>query len=395
MYVDDGYGEITDESFAQVEAEMEEMYGGYEPTDEELEGMFIQHVKDTVKSGKFCSELKDWLQVHDQIASLGRIRNGQPSEAVRRGAEADFRETMDLLGYDDRSRLTPAEWVDTQGRAAAKREGFVWESAVNGDYSIRPDFGMVDDVYFDDLPFDEMVAYRVAFGEPWTKEDTDILNNSIRKEWDSLHKHIAWLEADNEADFQAIDSIEQLRSQDGIQGNEEGLSWYEQTRRRFGESREAMEAEYEENKKFIPQKYKVLRDDLFKRVYATSMTRMDMLPEKTRGDFSSKDSLITKETYDYLGSEYGSFYRQQIRDYAKETVDSIKARSSLGVDFSLHGTGYQIAVEPQNDRTRSFVESQRAGANKSRELPKDGERILNSVENGVSNPDYDFDEYDN
>ena len=73
----------------------------------------------------------------------------------------------------------------------------------------------------------------------------------------------------------------------------------------------------------------------------------------------------------------------------------------FGVDFSLHGTGSGIIVEPQNERAKMFARSRKqisaqkkAGVNRNRDVPHEWNEMLNSVENGVSNPDYDFDEYD-
>ena len=386
------YGELTPEEYAQMEADMEEIYGDNQPTDEELDGMFVEHVLDTVKRGEFHSTMNDWVQVHDQIASLGRIRHGEPSSIVLNGAEADFKQTMDLLGYNEKSRLSPAEWVNQQGIAAGRREGRNWQAVIDGDYSIDPYLVAIDDIH--EIPFDEMVAYRVARSEPWTKADTDLLNSKIREEWDSLNEDMCAQDMENDMELFAMDGIETLREQDGIQGDEPTIPWYEANRRAFGKDRETVQREHDENAKRLEQMYGVLRDELFKRVYATGMTRMDALPEATRGDHDAKDSLISRQTYDYLGSEYGTYYRKQIREYADETVRSIQARSTLGVDFSLHGTGSQIAVEPQNERTKMFAESKKVSANKNRDVPHGWKKMLNSVENGVSNPDYDFDEYD-
>lgn len=388
----DGDWELTPEEYAQMEAEMEEIYGDNQPSDEELDGMYVEHVLDIVKNGEFHSTLNDWVQVYDQIASLGRIRNGEPSSIVLNGAEADFKQTMGLLGYNEKSCLSPAEWVNQQGIAAGRREGRSWRAVVDGDYSIDPNLVAIDDIK--EIPFDEMVAYRAARNEPWTKADTNLLNSKICREWDSLNEDIEIQQTENDMDLFAMDGVEMLREQDGIQGDEPTIPWYEANRRAFGKDRETVQKEHDENAERINQMYGVLRDELFKRIYATGMTRMDVLPEATRGNYNEKDSLISRKTYDYLGSEYGTYYRRQIREYADETVRSIQARSTFGVDFSLHGTGSQIAVEPQNERTKTFVESKKVNASKNRDVPHGWKKMLNSVENGVSNPDYDFDEYD-
>lgn len=389
----DGYGDVTPEEYAQMEADMEEIYGDDQPSEEELDGMFVEHVLDKVKQGEFHSTLNDWVQVHDQIASLGRIRHGEPSATVLNGAEADFKQTMDLLGYNEKSRMSPAEWVDQQGIAAGRREGRNWRAVIDGDYSIDPNLVAIDDIKA--IPFDEMVAYRTARNEPWTKADTNLLNLKICQEWDSLNEDIYVQQMENDKDLLSMDDIELLREKDGIQGDEPTIPWYEANRRAFGKDRETVKKEHDENAERIEQMYGVLRDELFKRVYATGMTRMDALPEVTRGNYKANDSLISRQTYNYLGSEYGDYYRKQIREYADETVRSIQARSVFGVDFSLHGTGSQIAVEPQNARTKMFADSKKASVNKNRDVPHDWKQMLNSVENGVSNSGYDFDEYDN
>lgn len=384
--------ELTPEEQAQMDAEMEEVYGHQLPSDEELEGMFVQHVLDKVKNGDFHSTVNDWVEVYDQIASLGRIRSGEPSLVVLNGAESDFKQTMDLLGYNDKSRLTPAEWVNQQGTAAGRREGRSWRAVVDGDYSIDPNLVAINDI--NEIPFDEMVAYRNARSEPWTQADTKLLNSKICREWDSLNEDIETQQRENDMDLFAMDGAEMLREKDGIQGDESDIPWYEAKRHGFGKDRETAEKEHDENAQRINQMYGVLRDELFKRVYATSLTRMDALCDETRGNYNARDSLITRQTYDYLGSEYGVYYRKQIREYADETVRSLQARSAFGVDFSLHGTGSQIAVEPQNTRTKMFAESKKASVNKNRDVPHGWEQMLDSVENGASSSTYDSNEYD-
>lgn len=383
--------ELTSEEQAQMDAEMDEVYGHQLPSDEELDGMFVQHVLDKVKNGEFNSTVSDWVDVYDQIGSLGRIRSGEPSSVVLNAAESDFKQTMDLLGYNEESRLTPAEWVNKQGTAAARREGYVWRDLVEDGYSIEPNLVAINDI--NEIPFDEMVAYRNARKEPWTQADTKLLNSKICGEWDSLNEDIETQQRENDMDLFAMDGVEMLRREDGIWGDESDIPWYEAKRRAFGKDRETAEKEHDENAQRINQMYGVLRDELFKRVYATGTTRMDALCDETRGNYTAKDSLITRQTYDYLGSEYGAYYRKQIREYAEETVRSFQARSAFGVDFSLHGTGSQIAVEPQNSRTKMFVETKRGSVSKNREVPHDWEQMLDSVENGASKPGYDSEEY--
>lgn len=383
--------ELTPEEH-QMDAEMDEVYGHQLPSDEELDGMFVQHVLDKVKNGEFNSIVSDWVQVRDQIASLGRIRSGEPSSVVLNAAESDFKQTMDLLGYNEKSRLTPAEWVNKQGTAAARREGYIWRDLVEDGYSIEPNLVAINDI--NEIPFDEMVAYRNARKEPWTPADTKLLNSKICQEWDSLNEYIETQQRENDMDLFVMDGAEMLREKDGIRGDESDIPWYEAKRRAFGKDRETVEKEHDENARRINQMYGVLRDELFERVYATSTTRMDALCDETRGNYNAKDSLITRQTYDYLGSEYGAYYRKQIREYADETVRSLQARSVFGVDFSLHGTGFPIAVEPQNTRTKMFAESKKASVNKNRNVPHGWEQMLDSVENGVSSLGYDSNEYD-
>ena len=387
------------DEYAQMEADMEDIYGHEEPNYDELDAMYVEHVLHTVKNGYFHWTLNDWIEVRDQIASMGRIREGSLSPENLHEAEVDFKETMDLLGYNAKSRLTPAEWVDRQGIAAGRREGRSWESAVNEDYSVDPDLKPVTDIK--ELPFDEMVAFRVARNEPWTQADTDLLNSRICKEWDDLNSVVDAQRKDNDRRLLDMDNAEMLRGRDGIHGDEPNISWYEAKRHGFGEDRATIQKEHDKRAESLDRIYDSLCEDLFSRVYATSMTRMDALPKTVRGDYDVRIPLVRPKTDKYLGSDYTLYYSKQIREYGDETAFAAKSRSVFGVDFSLHGTGSGIAIEPQNERAKMFARSRKqisaqkkADVNRSRDVPHEWNEMLNSVENGVSNPDYDFDEYD-
>lgn len=347
--MDERYDDVSPEEYAQMEADMEELYGDKEPSDEELDGMFVAHVRDIVERGEFQSTMSDWVQVHDQVASLGRIRDGvrngdhdnKDLDLVLNSAEDDFKQTLDLLGYNPKSRLTPDEWVTRQGVAAGRREGRDWKAVLRGDYSVDPNKVAINDIK--EIPFDEMVAYRAARKEPWTKSDTDLLNSKICDEWDELN--------DNHPEASRNDASDNLiRS--------------------------------------------VLRDELFKQIYITDKTRMDRLPEVTKGDYDTTKSVISEQTREHLGYEYDKYDRQQILGRLQDQVESLQDRAKFGDDFSHNGTYSYISVEPQNDRTKAFTEHKKAEVAKHREVPDDWKKMLNSIENGVSNPDYDFDEYD-
>jgi hypothetical protein len=198
-----------------------------------------------------------------------------------------------------------------------------------------------------------------------------------------------------------MDDVEMRRGRDGIRGNEPNIPWYEAKRHGFGRDRAAIQREHDETEERLDRIYDGLCEDLFSRVYATSMTRMDALPKAVRGDYDVRIPLVRPKTDKYLGSDYTLYYSKQIREYGDETAFAAKSRSVLGVDFSLHGTGSGIALEPQNERAKMFARSRKqisaqkkADVNRNRDVPHECNEMLNSVENGVSNPDYDFDEYD-
>lgn len=227
---------------------------------------------------------------------------------------------------------------------------------------------------FEQQPFDKMLDFRHNWGDEWSKRDNKLMNQKILDEWKAIQKKAYEGAMKSEEMAASIDSYEYRREQDGINGDESDIPWYEARDHGFGKSREELEQEAADYGEKVGRQYEESRDELFERVYETDR------------QFDRYDGGVTSATYKELGDEYEKFYRDKIADYAES-----KMKAFSGIDLS------RSASSPQSEASAAYTKDDVRKTPErivQRQVPEHFNEMLNSVEHGVSNPDYDFDEKD-
>lgn len=339
---------MTEDEYNQAMEEMHEAMGPFEPTDEELADMHMSGFNDMVRGGWRPRDVYEWIEVegaydesveYPHLPSAGLVGN-----------------SLDAIGYTEKSGMDRGVWIESEGRKVAARDGMSW-------VGIRATMGQT----FEEQPFDRMLEYRQNRDYEWSDSDNELLNQKIVDEWRGIC-------ADYEAGMQnaesgrwLIDEYERRRESDGIQGDEPDIPWYIARDHGFGKSREELEAEADGEEQSVENTYEISREDFFNRVYDTGM------------QFQHLDAGISRRTYEELGDEYAAFCDAKTKEYARE-----KAALFGGIDLTKSAKVVEVPVK--------VVETRKPYQ---KYVPGKFDEILNSVENGVSNdPDYDFDEYD-
>lgn len=347
---------MTRDEYDKAMAEMDEVLGDGTPSEAEMDEMFLEQFNDNCKHGFSPRNVYGWLDVrsaYDAAQTVDDTELAQRTEANVRG-----------LGYPEGQSVSVPDWIDSNGRKAAYMEGMNWDAVSRW-----------DGTPFEQQPFDKMLAFRHDWGDEWSKRDNKLMNQKILDEWEAIQQE-AYEGAMKSEEMEAIiDSYEYRREQDGINGDEPDIPWYEARDHGFGKSREELEQEAADYGEKVGREYEENRDELFERVYETDR------------QFDRYDGGVTPATYRELGDEYEKFYRDKMADYAES-----KMKAFSGIDLSR-----SAAAAPQSEVSAVYAKDE---AKKSpertvqRQVPAHFDEMLNSVEHGVSNPDYDFDEKD-
>lgn len=227
------------------------------------------------------------------------------------------------------------------------------------------------------MHFDEMPRFYEKNGLEWTDDDNELFNLKLNTEFAELVNREMTVDAQANYLEYVADTIEQIREQKGLKGDEPDIPWYEAKELYFGKSPVEILQEGEDAKAEVKDAW----NNLYERIIPV-------------------ENFVSKQTMGALGTTYQEFKAEKQANGVKNF--EIAEMKFVGPDFSKEIKGGAeplkkaekfMEKETGVERHR-IVQKENVKASFERRLPKDGLRMLNSVENGVSNPDFDFDEYD-
>lgn len=306
------------QQFDQAMNDLNDMYQD-QPTEAELDSMYIDHISKKIDHGKFNYTMNDWLEINDAIGAMGRLQHKQDDipYSLLKDSTATFTSVMRKVGYEPINMESVEMFVNRNGEYAAKREGRDWASEKKGDYNYRRG-DKVHDIH--QLGFAEMIPFRAANKQAWKDSDSRMLNDSIVNDIKKADAHYA-----------------------------EEMEYYQSKR---GKGDDATIDRFEQN---VADVNKMTKEGVYSEVYHLENLNPNTLPPSVKPGLGDCKNLIEPRTFKVLGPDYNHYRCDLIRKYSDERLQHFENQEKgILIDFTHSGASSLHQAVPVNDRTAMY-----------------------------------------
>lgn len=260
-------------------------------------------------------------------------------------------------------------------------KGMEWEDLVEGIPNYEDYFEEITPVR-DEMDFARFFHDKIQLNEQWTPKEVEDLNKKIRKEFGDLEENMYVAELTHEADIAMAEQMDYIREQEGFQGDEPDIPAYLAEKLSYGQSETEMKEEIDANYREYIDNYAKEKSHMMEDLYQIEVGGWAELPK-------GLDSWFDDKTYETIGSDYDDYLNKRIEEqsYGDFNPDLLYGHDNINLSKEVIEKPINKELTKESEKTVDLEKPKRS-------VPNHMKEMLNSVEDGVSNPDYDFDEYD-